>query len=168
MTLRTTGLIRAAVFAVSLSCAALAPQGAQALLCGTVLDPIVVSATALNFGVYDSTTASPNRANATITVSCTIPVDLLTDFTLKLSTGNAASYAPRKMASGTPQLSYNLYTSSGYSTVWGDGTGGTAYLNYGSVLALFSQQFTVYGQVPIGQYVAAGTYSDTIIVTMEY
>ena len=140
---------------------------ARALLCGTFLDPITVSATDLNFGVYIPSSAS--TTNTTVTVACTIPVDLLTDFHVSLSAGNALTDpAARFLKQGGSQLSYNIFTDGSYMTVWGDGSSTSTDRSYSSLLALGSTSFTGFGRLPQGQYVPAGAYSDHITVTVTF
>ncbi len=68
------------------------------------------------------------------------------------------------MISGGNSLTYNLYTSNTYGTVWGtavanlvSGTGNGA-----------AQALTVYGQILSGQFSAPGSYSDTVTATVNY
>ncbi|KGI77288.1 hypothetical protein LF63_0111470 [Oleiagrimonas soli] len=145
----------------------IAPR-AQAAVCGTVLSPVSASATAVNFGVYDPASGNADQSSGTVTVSCGIPLDVLPSFTISLSRGQAASYAPRRMASGANTLSYNLYTDAARATVWGDGSAGTSTVTRSGTLLLGSVSLTVYGAVPTGQYVAPGSYADTITVTVSY
>jgi spore coat protein U-like protein len=67
-------------------------------------------------------------------------------------------------------LNYNLFLDSNRSTIWGDGTGSTSYVSAGSLLAVgtSNRQYTVYGRVPAGQDRGAGSYTDTIVVTLNY
>ena len=70
--------------------------------------------------------------------------------------------------SGT-HLNYNIYTTNGYTTVWGDGNNGTVSQTYnGVLLQLGSVSFTAYGKLPGGQFPAPGMYTDTIMVTVTY
>lgn len=144
----------------------LATRPAAALLCGTFLDPLTVSATDLNFGVYVPSNAA--AANVTIRVACTLPLDLLTDFRISLSAGNSLNPMARRLASGASRLAYNIYTDAGYMTVWGDGTGGSVDQGYSHLLSLGSASFTGYGRLPQGQFVPSGTYRDSITVTVTF
>jgi spore coat protein U-like protein len=139
---------------------------ASALLCGTFLDPVSVSATTLNFGTYVPSSAA--TANTSVTVSCGLPIDLLNDFHISLSAGNSLDPAARLLKQGGGQLGYNIYTDSGFMTVWGDGTGGSVTQGYSSVLSLGRASFTGFGRLPQGQFVPAGTYSDRITVTVTF
>lgn len=148
----------------------LATRPAFALLCGTVLDPLNVSATGVSFGNYTATNPAATTASGTITVSCgLLGVDLLPGFTVSLSTGSGGSFVPRTLVGGAGTLAYNLYTDATHGTVWGDGSGATLSQSFDSgLLHLGSYDFTVFGAVPAGQFVSAGVYSDTIIVTVTY
>ena len=71
------------------------------------------------------------------------------------------------MTSGSNLLSYNLYTDSARTSVWGDGTGSTNTI--GGTGTGGSQAVTVYGRVSLGQTgVPAGSYADTVAVTITY
>ena len=82
--------------------------------------------------------------------------------------GNATSPASRYMDKAGTHLSYNVYTSAGYSKVWGDGSGGSLTQSYNGLLSLGTISFTGYGRLPSGQYVASGAYSDRLVVTVSY
>ncbi len=145
----------------------LAPSPAFALLCGSVLDPMSVSATSLTFGSY--TPASASTASTTVTISCgLLGLDLLPNFVVSLSAGNAATPSGRYLTMSGSHLSYNIYTSPGYATVWGDGSDGSVTQSFNGVLSLGNTNFTGYGRIPAGQYVAAGWYADNITVTVTY
>jgi len=121
----------------------------------------------LNFGTYDPLAAANLTSTSQINVSCSKN----TPFTVKLNAGqNAGGGFNRKMANGTNLLSYQLYTTSSHSTVWGDGTSGTGDVSgtgTGPGTANTINE-TVYGEVPALQPVPAGTYSDVITVTVSF
>jgi len=129
---------------------------------------MTVSATGMAFGNYNAASPSATTANATITVSCVNPAQELDAFTIALSRGGSSTYSPRRMTSGANTLNYNIYTTAGFASIWGDGTGGTVTVNYNGAGTPNSLSYTAYGQVPAGQYVAAGSYADTITVTVTY
>jgi spore coat protein U-like protein len=62
-------------------------------------------------------------------------------------------------------LHYKLFSDSGHTINWGNTVGTDTVSKTGSGAA---QTLTVYGQVPAGQYVTSGSYSDTITVTLTY
>jgi spore coat protein U-like protein len=120
------------------------------------------------FGNYNAASPTAATANATITVACVNPANDLDPFTIALSKGSSATYSPRTLTSGANTLNYNIYTTSGFTSIWGDGTGGTVTVNYNGAGNPNSLTYTAYGRVPAGQYVAAGSYADTITVTVTY
>ena len=122
------------------------------------------SATSVAFGTINPF-GSAITPNGTITVACT-GGGVGNTYTIALSTGGAGTYAMRKMTSGTNTLNYNLYTSSALSSIWGDGTGGSATVTGSDEKA--TSNFTVYGKLPTPQGVTPSSYSDTITVTVTY
>lgn len=125
-----------------------------------------MTASALDFGTYNPVGGSTIDAATTISVTCgAIIVGATISYEITLSTGNSGSYAGRQLSNGSDVLIYNLYTDSGRTTVWGDGTGGTATVTNGYLLSLLvsrTDNFDLYGRLPSGQNVSAGSYSDTI------
>ena len=137
---------------------------AQFNVTATVLDNCAVAASDLAFGNYSASSATPVTATTTLSVTCTANLA----YTIALDGGTTASaVTARAMGDGASHtLNYGLYTSSGYSTIWGDGTGGTSTVaGTGSGAA---QSVTVYGRIPAAQFVAAGSYSDLVTVTVNY
>lgn len=153
--------------AVLLLCAALG--GARDAL---ALADCTVSASSVDYGTYDVFNLSDADAAGNVRVSCSLLglISLLVNYDILLSTGLSGSYAPRKMYNGSNVLTYNLYTTSSRTTVWGDGTGGTSFINDGYLLGLLTVtlDYPVYGRLPAQQDVPAGLYSDTITVTVNY
>jgi len=136
-----------------------------------LLQSCSVSATAVNFGVYNPLSGTATDATGTVSVTCGVTlIGLFASWTVKLSQGSSGSFATRQLTSGASTLSYNLYTNAARTSIWGDGTGGTAVISDTQLLIVGSNtnNYTAYGRVPAGQDRAAGTYNDTIIVTLVY
>jgi spore coat protein U-like protein len=74
----------------------------------------------------------------------------------------------REMRMGTETMSYNLYLDAVRVSVWGNGTGGTS--RYGPVVPqlLFPVTVTIYGRIPALQNVKVGSYTDTIVATINF
>lgn len=123
-----------------------------------------VVANLLDFGNYNPLSGSALTATTTVSATCTNG----TPYTLSLNAGNTGNFTNRLLVNGGNNLNYNLYTSSAYTTVWGDGTGGTA-TNAGTGNGT-AQPYTAYGRIPSGQNVPASvtSYSDLITVTVTY
>lgn len=128
------------------------------------------TATGISFGNYNPYNNDPIETNGTIQVHCTGLLGLLASIEIALSTGSSGNYLSRTMQSGANTLNYNLYTNAGRTTTWGDGNGGSSIVTDTFTLAIggFTTTDTVYARLPERQNVAAGTYSDTITVTVNY
>ena len=137
---------------------------AQFNVTATVLDNCAVAASDLAFGNYSASTATPVTATTSISVTCTANLAYAVALDGGTTTGQVTD---RAMTDGSShQLTYGLYTSGSYSTLWGDGTGSSATVpgtGTGS-----AQSLTVYGRIPAAQYVAAGSYADRVTVTVSY
>ena len=127
----------------------------------TVQATCTISPGNLSFGTY-ATTA--DAANSTITVQCTNG----TTYNVGLNAGQAtgATVTTRSMAGpGGAQLNYGLFSDPGHTTNWGNtiGTDTVAGTGNGN-----TQSLTVYGLVPASQFVAPGSYSDTVTASITY
>ncbi len=127
----------------------------------TVVKSCTVSATNLAFGNY---TGAQVRSTSTITATCTSS----TTYTVGLNAGTAtgATVTNRSMTGpGSALLHYSLFNNSGYTTNWGN----TAATHWVSGTGNGTgQKLTVYGQIPVAQYVTPGSYADTITVSVSY
>jgi spore coat protein U-like protein len=131
----------------------------------TVNAQCTVTTGAVAFGTYNPLTATNNDATGSLSVTCTNG----TAWTAAAGagTGTGATLASRKMTSGSNLLNYVLYTDSGRTTVWGDGTSSTA--TVGATGTGAAQSTTIYGRLPGSQSNAAvGSYADTVAVTVAF
>lgn len=122
----------------------------------------MVNATGLDFGSINPLSAVDATSVATITVSCTT----LTSYSIALSAGSGGSYAQRVMRSGADVLDYQIFSDVAYSTVWGDGSGGTSTVSASASGA--GTTSNAYGRIPHQSSAIAGAYSDSIVVTVIY
>lgn len=129
-----------------------------------VLSVCVVNAGDMVFGNVDPTSGSAVDQTASISVLCTKG----TSFTVGLNAGTAsgATVTSRHMIGGTGQLGYALYRDAARTANWGN-TPGTD-TPAAQVAASTASTLTVYGRIPGGQNVTAGSYADTITVTVNY
>ena len=145
---------------IAVACAALALSTSR----GEAANSCTVSATPVSFGAYDRLSRTDLSALGGITVNCTASGQIV----IFLSAGGAGSFSPRRMlAAGNSPLYYNLYIDLPGTRIWGDGTGGSQSLTATS--AAGSTPFQVFGRIPAQQgTVRVGTYSDTIMVTVNF
>jgi spore coat protein U-like protein len=161
-------LLRPRQFAwLLVSLAGFATTGQAAVNC-------LVSANPVNFGTYNPLSGSARDSTGQVRVTCTNSPPggtVSMSYRVRLSTGSAAAFAPRQLGSGPHRLNYNLYTNNGRTIVWGDGTSGTATVTGSFNLQVNrtrSRNHTVYGRIPALQDPAAGSYTDNIVVTLEF
>ena len=124
-----------------------------------------ISTGALAFGSYDpvgANASSPLDATGTVTIACTKG----STNTIGLDLGSNASGSTRRMASGSERLTYEMYKDSSRTQVWGNS--GTDLYDAGTAPSKAARSFNVYGQVPAGQDVGAGSYSDTVVATVNF
>ena len=124
----------------------------------------------LAFGSYNP--GSPKTGSTDISVTATVTglgITVNVSYAISLDAGAGGSIANRVLnGPGTP-LAYNLYTTDSYQTVWGNNGRSDSYSLLASVGGTSrTRSFTVYGLIPAGQYVAAGSYSNTITVSVVY
>lgn len=118
-----------------------------------------VATTPVGFGAYDTFSTSSNESTGSVTVAC----DAAAVYSISIGMGGAGSFR-RTMSSGTNRLDYDLYTDATRTVVWGDGSGGTSRVNGGGTGATH----TVYGRITARQNVRAGSYGDSVTVTVDF
>jgi spore coat protein U-like protein len=115
----------------------------------------------ISFGSYDGSTAVAGLG--LVSFNC----GSLTSFTVKLGSGSG-TIAQRTLqlnGTGPATLSYNLYTDLGHTHIWGDGiTGDTQ----GVLSVLGGSSLSLFGLVPSGQKVTAGSFSDNVVITIVF
>ncbi|MDQ0040197.1 Csu type fimbrial protein [Variovorax boronicumulans] len=127
----------------------------------------------LAFGNYDPSSLTPKDNTTAINVVGTVTglgILVTLSYSIGLSAGTGGSIANRQLTGpGSTPLLYNLYTTNARTAVWGAGTVTDSYSALASVGGnSVPRSYTVYGRIPIGQYVAPGSYSNTITVTVTY
>ena len=157
-------LRREALLVACLACPA-AAFGATATTSFTVTATVVatcaVSAGNLGFGNYATTVLD---ATTTISVTCTNLTPYLVE--LDAGIGSGATVAARRMTGPSSEtLSYSLYQDAGRLLVWGPTSALQSVAGTGNGAA---QTLTVYGRVNASQSPQAGSYADTITVTVTY
>lgn len=127
-----------------------------------------ISTTGVAFGTYNVFNAGVVSSTGSVSYTCGLLEALFGNITIALSTGQSGTYASRQMRKGTEPLLYNLYLNAAATSIWGNGTGGTQ--TYARTRPPFNTAVvvTVYGRLPAGQDVSAGTYTDTISATINF
>ena len=120
-----------------------------------------LNVTGVNFGSYDVFSNTPLDSTGNIDVNCPSGVG----YSMALTAGGG-THTQRVMGSGAHRLNYNLYIAANRAVVWGDATSGTVTVN-GTGIGV-NVNHGVYGRIPALQNVHPGSYSDTIIVELNF
>lgn len=145
-----------------------AALAASAVFTAVPAQACTVSATGVAFGAYNPISPAPDDGTGQVSVVCH-PSEHGPQ--VALSAGNSGSFAARNMRNGTTNLIYNLYTSAARNIVWGNGSGGSAIMTLsGGTVNRGERTFIrdIFGRIPTAQHVAAGVYTDLIMVTVTF
>lgn len=129
-----------------------------------------VATTGVAFGSYVTTSPTADTANGNVAVTCSALVIYSASYVISMAKGNSATYTPRFMNLLGVHLNYNLYTTAGFTSIWGNATGGTVTVSdsYTSIGLSTTRNYTVFGRIPALQPVGPGTYTDSVLVTVTY
>lgn len=129
------------------------------------------------FGSYDVFNPLPTDTTGTVLVTCVddgLPGGLNIDVSISLSpSATSGSTANRQMSlvGGTDRLNYNLFRDAACTLIWGDTSGLDDYIipkvrvpKKGSIT--LTPVVTIYGRIPEGQDVSAGSYTDSVVLTI--
>lgn len=145
---------------------------AEALLCTPIVGcTCSVSANDIAFtGV--NPLAGAQDAQGDVSVDCTGVVDVAPSVTVQINKGAWGTIGARKMRDGSGRLlDYNIYTGVTHATVWGDGTSGSSTMSIsGGLLTLghWTASRTMYGQVSPATSTVPSSYSDTVVVRIDW
>ena len=127
----------------------------------TVQEACTISGTTIDFGTYSAGQQAALDAQGDIRYDgCAVGT-----LVISLDGGSAANVNGRKMRNGDAELNYQLYRNPGRSQVWGSGDQAVQQV---LLEALVPGVISVFGRVAGGQSVPAGTYTDTVNVTMTF
>ena len=129
-----------------------------------------ISTVNMNFGNYDPITThatTPLDVNGSVTIACTRGTTTSIDLSPGSNAANAVGTTRAMATAGPDYLSYELYQDNTFSTVWGVGNPGNAYVPPVAP-SRAPRTFTIYGRIPAGQDRTVGNYSDTVTATVNF
>lgn len=125
----------------------------------------------INFS-YDPSQINPSSGVGKIGIACQLLGALAetASYHILISQGASGSFAQRQLKNGSIKLSYNLYKDSAHTQIWGDNTGAYSGLadSYSLSVGTVSKDYNVYLLSVPNQQVSAGSYSDTLFVTVMF
>ncbi|MCF6322465.1 MAG: spore coat U domain-containing protein [Rhizobiaceae bacterium] len=122
----------------------------------------IIAATNLDFGIHGVLATNVDSASVLL-VNCTSGSSF--DVGLNEGTTPGGTTATRKMDSGSDTIDYTLSQDGGHTTNWGN-TVGTDTLSATGTGTL--QAIAIFARVPAQATPAAGTYTDTVTVTVTF
>lgn len=156
----SAGLI--ALAALAMPQAALAGEASAVMAVSlTVEESCSVSASPMNFAMQSDDGAN-GQAQSDIALSCTPG----TQFEVAIDSGTNAQGDARRLidpATGAA-VNYEIYADAGRSQVWGDGASTVG----GDSGATGQRTITAYGEVRRNGRIAPGTYSDMVVVSVNF
>jgi spore coat protein U-like protein len=131
----------------------------QMTVTATVLSSCALTGASLNFGEYVSGRTTNLDVDGQITYS-----NCSGRLTFELNGGQSGNINARAMRNGANSLNYQLFRNPTRTAIFGTGTNAQAV----DQLTAGNGQVIVYGRIPAGQSVPAGTYTDTVTVTLTF
>lgn len=157
------------VGALIVAAPAFAATTADVAISATVVSSCSITALPVAFGDYDALSLTPNDANGSVAVTCSVGSlpKIWLGQGLNAGAGSTAAVPVRRMVSGgTNFLSYQLYQEVLRTTVWG----GTDASSPAALPALGIAAVTsvIYGRIPVNQTSTVGAYTDTVVATVNF
>lgn len=142
----------------------------------SIANNCTITNAAVAFGSYDpivTNAASSLVGSGTVTITCTKGATT----TISLGLGNQASGSQRRMTDGVPNyMNYELYqppnntpgTACSYAgpTVWG--TSGANLFTPAAAPNKNARTYNICGEVAAGQDLPAGSFTDTVVATVNF
>lgn len=171
-----TGLVTFGIMVLVVAPAFAGTATTNVSVSANIANNCTISNAAVAFGSYDpivTNAASPLDAAGTVTITCTKG----TTTTVSLGLGTHASGAQRRMSDGVPNyMNYELYqppnntpgTACSYAgpTVWG--TSGANLFTPAAAPNKNARTYNVCGEVAAGQDLAAGSFTDLVVATVNF
>jgi len=130
-----------------------------------VIQTCLVTASDLNFGNIASNSTTPVLGQTIMELTCGIGVSAEIALDAGTSPGNNTSRRQMLHDVGRGRLDYDLFQDAGRTMHWGNRSGSD------TLEVLFEGKLRVlpiYGQIPAGQRVPEGNFSDMITITVHY
>lgn len=123
----------------------------------------------LDFGSYDPVYAHRSTSltgTGSVKVICTLgaPVTIGLGQGSNADDGSTDGSPARRMTNGSAFLSYDLFSDAGLVSPWGN----TTEADVESTGTGDEVTLTVYGEIPAGQNVPTGNYTDTVVATVTF
>jgi len=129
--------------------------------CNISTSPLMFS----DYNVLGANATSPDDGTGSVTIQCTngVIANIGLDGGTAYSSGTNSSYMRDSVGHA---IQYSLYQNLSRTTLWGNSSG--SWLTTPAAPNTSPQTYTVYGRVPPGQLAPSGTYTDTVVATVNF
>jgi spore coat protein U-like protein len=124
-----------------------------------------VNVSDLSFGSYTSNSTTPVHGQTSIQLLCAPGTSAEISLDAGTSPGRNTSRRNMQQDSGNDKMDYDLFQDAGRTIHWGDRSGNDT---KEVVTADAPLTIPIYGEIPGGQRVRDGTYSDVITISVSY
>jgi spore coat protein U-like protein len=163
-------LVLAAMAFLAAPVSAATAQAAVAVS-ATVINNCTITTTPVAFGNYDPLSAVANNNSGTVVITCTKGAAT----TVTLGNGNNFNVT-RRMIAGANFLNYELYqppstvpgAACSYAAPVRWGTAGGEIFTPGAAPSKVARTYNVCGQIPAAQDLAAATFNDSVVATVNF
>jgi len=135
----------------------------------SVVASCTISSTTLAFGNYDpivTNATTPLDVNGSVTITCTRGASTTIGLDLGQNAANATGTTRAMATAGPDYLSYELYQDTSHATLWGN-SGGNLFTP-AVAPSKNARTFTIYGRIPAAQGSTTGSYTDTVVATVNF
>lgn len=136
-----------------------------------------VASSGVAFGNYDVINPVTTDSIGTVNITCSdiggagkLNITITAAISASATSGTVAT-RQMSLAGGLDRLNYNLYRDAAHTQIWGDSPGINDMTlpmlkvpNNGTI----STSLTIFGSIPAGQDIYAGSYSDNNVLTIFY
>ncbi len=123
-----------------------------------------ISATTMSFGILAGLSSEQTASNQ-IGITCTRGVKYAVGLSLGTNAGSSALARYMANPGSAQKIQYGIYQNSAKSLPWGNSLGIDTQAGTGTGL---TQNLSAFGVIPIQPTPSSGTYSDVVVVTVNY
>ena len=123
----------------------------------------IVVATPVSFGLYSVFRAEPTDTTGALSFVCTGATG-----NVSVGLSGIAADGTRAMTNGPESMAYNLYLDAARTQVWGDGTFGAPPAIYPRPADGTTITAIMYGRIFAGQDILTGSYSASLLATINF
>ena len=135
----------------------------------SVVGSCTISSTTLAFGNYDpivTNASTPLDVNGSVTITCTKGAATTIGLDPGQNGANATGTTRAMATAGPDYLSYELFQDTTHATLWGNS--GANLFTPPAAPSKNARTYPIYGRIPAAQGSTTGSYTDTVVATVNF